>query len=73
MFYFTEKNQHVPEPEKVIETLQLFPLNSFNGPADSEKFKLFTNNCKENNLAFTYNMINMETDHPTLDLRLSSI
>lgn len=60
---FAEANQ-VLEPERVIETLQLFPLNSFNGP-DSDKMRLFARECKEN-YAF-----GSEIDHPPLDLRLS--
>ncbi|KAG8380797.1 hypothetical protein BUALT_Bualt06G0053900 [Buddleja alternifolia] len=67
--YFAEINQ-VSEPERVIETLQLFPLNSFN-EMDSEKLRLFRDDCKENS-KFTYN-IGTEMDHPTLDLRLSFI
>ncbi|KAL2539899.1 WUSCHEL-related homeobox 5 [Abeliophyllum distichum] len=65
--YLAELNQ-VTEPERVLETLQLFPLNSFREPgAESEKRRLFANdNCKEN----TYN-IGTEMEHPTLDLRLS--
>lgn len=60
-----EINQ-VVERERVVETLQLFPLNS----ADSEKIKLFADgdNCKANT-TFSY----MEMDHATLDLRLSSV
>ncbi|KAL8539173.1 hypothetical protein ACS0TY_000967 [Phlomoides rotata] len=58
-----EINQ-VLERERVVETLQLFPLNSLSS-ADSEKIKLFS----EANTTFTY----MEMDHPTLDLRLSFV
>ncbi|KAK6156148.1 hypothetical protein DH2020_010396 [Rehmannia glutinosa] len=64
------------DDQRVIETLQLFPLNSLND-ADSEKLRLFSsdhNNCKENNASFTYNIIGTtEMDHPTLDLRLSFV
>ncbi|KAL1544745.1 WUSCHEL-related homeobox [Salvia divinorum] len=49
-----EKN----EAERVIETLQLFPVKS----------RLYADDCKEN----TYNL-GMEMDHPTLDLRLSFV
>ncbi|KAF7149273.1 hypothetical protein RHSIM_Rhsim03G0141000 [Rhododendron simsii] len=60
--YFGEVNQ-VVEPERVIETLELFPLNSFN-------------ECKElANPCFSYNIgigANYQfRDHPPLDLRLS--
>ncbi|PIA59320.1 hypothetical protein AQUCO_00400311v1 [Aquilegia coerulea] len=60
--YFAEMNQ-VTEPERVIETLQLFPLNSYN---DSEPDKLifFRNDCKEN-IAYS--------GYPPLDLCLSSL
>ncbi|KAF5175645.1 Wuschel-related homeobox [Thalictrum thalictroides] len=59
--YFAEMNQ-VTEPERVIETLQLFPLNSYN---DSEPDKLIffrNDHCKEN-IGYS--------GYPTLDLRLS--
>lgn len=65
-----EVNQ-VLEPERVIETLQLFPLNSFSD-ADSEKLRIFADGCKEN-ASFTYNINGTEMDHPTLDLRLSFV
>ncbi|XP_022871511.1 WUSCHEL-related homeobox 5-like [Olea europaea var. sylvestris] len=66
--YLAELNQ-VSEPEIVLETLQLFPLNSFTEPMESEKRRLFSNDyCKEN----PYN-IGTQMDHPTLDLRLSSL
>lgn len=58
---FGEVNQ-VVEPERVIETLELFPLNSFN-------------ECKELANPFSYNIgigANYQfRDHPPLDLRLS--
>ncbi|XP_057475846.1 WUSCHEL-related homeobox 7-like [Actinidia eriantha] len=57
--HFVDVNQ-VSEPERVIETLQLFPLNSFNA-SESAKRRLFTNECKETD----------QMDHPPLDLRLS--
>ncbi|XP_042061133.1 WUSCHEL-related homeobox 7-like [Salvia splendens] len=53
-FGSAEKN----EAERVIETLQLFPVKS----------RLYADDCKEN----TYNLA-MEMDHPTLDLRLSFV
>lgn len=67
---FAPEINQVSEPERVIETLQLFPLNSLS-EADSEKLRLFTDDCKEN-ASFTYN-VGMEMDHPTLDLRLSFV
>ncbi|KAJ8535440.1 hypothetical protein K7X08_023160 [Anisodus acutangulus] len=66
--YFSEIsifNQVVEQPERVKETLQLFPLNSLY-ESESEKLRFY---CKEN-AAFSYN-IGPEIDHPTLDLRLS--
>ncbi|KAJ8769440.1 hypothetical protein K2173_002930 [Erythroxylum novogranatense] len=57
------------EPERVLETLQLFPVNSFRD-SESEKLKLRRNECKEAH-AFSYTC-STEMDHPPLDLRLSS-
>nr|AHL29316.1 WOX5b [Populus tomentosa] len=68
--YFTEIN-HVNEPERVIETLQLFPLNSFD-EAGSEKFRLQANECNEAAAAFSYKF-GTEMDRPHLDLRLSFV
>ncbi|XP_073130087.1 WUSCHEL-related homeobox 5-like [Henckelia pumila] len=67
---FSETNKLVSEPERSAkETLQLFPLNSFNETAaGSEKIRLFRDVCKENS-KFAY----AEMDHPTLDLRLSFV
>ncbi|RVW41354.1 WUSCHEL-related homeobox 5 [Vitis vinifera] len=65
--HFAEPNQ-ASEPERVIETLQLFPLNSFH-ESETEKMRLLTSECKET-ASFTY-MIETEMDHPPLDLRLS--
>ncbi|KAK6135822.1 hypothetical protein DH2020_030430 [Rehmannia glutinosa] len=76
--HFGEEKNPVSETiddQRVIETLQLFPLNSLND-ADSEKLRLFStdHNCKENNASFTYNIMgSTEMDHPTLDLRLSFV
>ncbi|CAA3002598.1 WUSCHEL-related homeobox 7-like [Olea europaea var. sylvestris] len=65
--YLAELNQVNSEAERVPETLQLFPLNSFREPMESEKRRLFANDsCKENSYS-----IGTEMDHPTLDLRLS--
>ncbi|XP_073033185.1 WUSCHEL-related homeobox 5-like [Primulina eburnea] len=63
---FSETSK-VSEPERVRETLQLLPLNSFN-ETGSEKIRLFRDVWKENS-KFTYG----EMDHPTLDLRLSFV
>ncbi|KAH6827349.1 WUSCHEL related homeobox 5 [Perilla frutescens var. hirtella] len=57
----TKQINEISEAERVIETLQLFPLNS----------RLFADEFKENT-AFTYN-VGMEMDQPTLDLRLSFV
>ncbi|XP_059597395.1 WUSCHEL-related homeobox 7 [Vitis vinifera] len=65
--HFAEPNQ-ASEPERVIETLQLFPLNSFH-ESETEKMRLLTSECKET-ASFTYT-IETEMDHPPLDLRLS--
>ncbi|GER50982.1 WUSCHEL-related homeobox [Striga asiatica] len=68
--YFGHDVDRVPEPERSIETLQLFPINSLNeGSNDSERMRL---DCKEN-ASFAYNMDSHEMDHPTLDLRLSFV
>ncbi|XP_065869577.1 WUSCHEL-related homeobox 5-like [Euphorbia lathyris] len=65
--YFAEINQ-VTEQERVIETLQLFPLNTFN-EVEPEKFRYQTNEWKENaSFSCTFNT---EMNHPPLDLRLS--
>ncbi|MED6164392.1 wuschel- homeobox [Stylosanthes scabra] len=62
------------EPEKVIETLQLFPLNSFGESESSEKMSRVHANdqCRDNNNnnMFSYTM-GEKNDHPPLDLRLS--
>ena len=56
------------ETERVIETLQLFPLNSFH-ESETEKTRFLTSECKETT-PFTYTF---ETgmDHPPWELRLS--
>ncbi|XP_010256620.1 PREDICTED: WUSCHEL-related homeobox 7-like [Nelumbo nucifera] len=58
----------VSEPERTIETLQLFPLNSYE-ESEPQKLRLLRNECKES--AFSYNGMGKENDHPPLDLRLS--
>ncbi|KAG8644951.1 WUSCHEL-related homeobox 5 [Manihot esculenta] len=65
--YFSEIS-NVSVPERVIETLQLFPLNSFN-EGESEKLRFQENECKEPT-SFSYRF-GAEMDHPPLDLRLS--
>lgn len=57
------------EPERVIETLQLFPLNSFDD-RESEKLRMHGDEFKEEGTTFS-NTIGTEMDHPPLDLRLS--
>ncbi|KAE7996652.1 hypothetical protein FH972_001357 [Carpinus fangiana] len=57
--HFAEMNRVVSEHERVIETLQLFPLNTFDRESSDQKLRLRGNDqCKE-------------TEHPPLDLRLS--
>ncbi|XP_062087182.1 WUSCHEL-related homeobox 5 [Humulus lupulus] len=56
---------NVSEPERVIETLQLFPINPF-GESDSEKLRY---ECKET-ASFPYTF-ETEMNHPPLDLCLS--
>ncbi|KAL7107690.1 hypothetical protein ACP275_06G070400 [Erythranthe tilingii] len=65
-------NYEVSEGGRVIETLQLFPVKCLIGEAADNNI----GNCRENASFITYahnNNINgaTETDHPTLDLRLS--
>ncbi|KAH9766988.1 hypothetical protein WN944_017973 [Citrus x changshan-huyou] len=57
------------EPERVIETLQLFPLNSFDDQ-ESEKLRMHGDEFKEEGTTFSYT-IGTEMDHPPLDLRLN--
>ncbi|XP_041003968.1 WUSCHEL-related homeobox 5-like [Juglans microcarpa x Juglans regia] len=64
--HFTDMNRY-SEPERVIETLQLFPLNSFD--PESEKLRLHANDYKEIT-GFSYK-IGTEMEHSPLDLRLS--
>lgn len=55
--------------ERVIETLQLFPLNSYD-EQEPEKLRIHGNECREQTTTFSYT-IGTEMDHPPLDLRLS--
>ncbi|KAJ6909749.1 hypothetical protein NC652_020665 [Populus alba x Populus x berolinensis] len=57
----------VNEREQAIETLQLFPLKSFD-EVESEKFRLQANECNEAAAAFSYKF-GTEMDRPQLDLR----
>jgi len=66
---FTEINQAPCEAPGAIETLQLFPLNSYH-ELEQEKLRMFSNEFKENDATFAY-AIGRERDHPPLDLRLS--
>ncbi|KAI5670523.1 hypothetical protein M9H77_10887 [Catharanthus roseus] len=70
--HFAEINEVIQSEERVIETLQLFPLNSFS-ETNSEKLRYLE--YKENASSFsTYNNFGAyddQMDHPTLDLRLS--
>ncbi|EEF35494.1 WUSCHEL-related homeobox 7 [Ricinus communis] len=66
--YFSEINQ-VTEQERVIETLQLFPLNSFN-EGETDKCRYQGNECKEPT-SFSYSFGTEMDHHPPLDLRLS--
>ncbi|XP_062000087.1 WUSCHEL-related homeobox 7-like [Rosa rugosa] len=66
-------NQVSSEPARVIETLQLFPINSFD-ESGAEKLRFYANEfcCKENTRGFTYTVgAEMDHHHPPLDLRLS--
>ncbi|KAI4299441.1 hypothetical protein L6164_032902 [Bauhinia variegata] len=66
---FAEVNQ-VSEPERVMETLQLFPLNSFGEAAETEKLRVHGNDQCRGNTMFSYTM-GEQMEHPPLDLRLS--
>ncbi|KDP44818.1 hypothetical protein JCGZ_01318 [Jatropha curcas] len=66
--YFTEISQ-VTEPERVLETLQLFPLNSFS-EGQPEKLRFQGNDQYKEPTSFSYTF-GTEMDHPPLDLRLS--
>ncbi|GMI80842.1 WUSCHEL related homeobox 5, WUSCHEL related homeobox 5B [Hibiscus trionum] len=57
--------------QRVMETLQLFPLNSFD-ENEQEKLRFHANECREDSL-FPYIINNSEMDLPPLDLRLSSV
>ncbi|KAF6147094.1 hypothetical protein GIB67_036813 [Kingdonia uniflora] len=60
---FAEVDQ-VTETDRVIKTLQLFPLNTYvESECEAGKFRILRDNCKE--------VIGREFDYPPLDLRLS--
>lgn len=63
-----ESNQVLEDEKRVIETLHLFPLNSFD-ESGSDKLRLVRNE-REEPMTFSYT-IGKEIDHPPLDLRLS--
>ncbi|XVE52542.1 hypothetical protein DITRI_Ditri02bG0130100 [Diplodiscus trichospermus] len=58
------------QPERVIETLQLFPLNSFDETDQQEKLRFHANERRETS-TFPYTFSAPDMDHPPLDLRLS--
>lgn len=60
----------VSEPDRVIETLQLFPLNSF-GESESERVRVHANYEHRDNTMFSYTNMGEQMEHPPLDLRLS--
>ncbi|KAJ4970618.1 hypothetical protein NE237_003717 [Protea cynaroides] len=69
---FSEKHagelEQLTEPERVVETLQLFPLNSYE---ESQKLRLPRS---ERNEIRTFSCaMEKEIDHPQLDLRLSFV
>ncbi|GAV56782.1 Homeobox domain-containing protein, partial [Cephalotus follicularis] len=67
--HFFEVNQ-VSGPERVIETLQLFPLNSYD-ESEPEKLRFHASDCREAAATFSYAFGTELMDHPPLDLRLS--
>ncbi|XP_028779769.1 WUSCHEL-related homeobox 7-like [Neltuma alba] len=65
---FAEADQG-QEPERVIETLQLFPLNSL-GESEAEKLRAQANRYGDDSSMFQSSMAE-NMDSPALDLRLS--
>ncbi|KAK7300784.1 hypothetical protein RJT34_11635 [Clitoria ternatea] len=55
---------------RVIETLQLFPLNSY-GESEAKNLRVHASECRDNTM-FSYTM-GEQMDHPPLDLRLSFV
>ncbi|XP_043720973.1 WUSCHEL-related homeobox 5-like [Telopea speciosissima] len=72
---FTEKHggevEQVSEPERVVETLQLFPLNSYE-ESESQKLRLLRSERSEIT-TFSSCAMEKEIDHQHLDLRLSFV
>ncbi|KAF7816346.1 WUSCHEL-related homeobox 5 [Senna tora] len=67
------RNTRVSEPERVIETLQLFPLNSFCESETDQKVRVHAN-CRDNSMfCYTHHPHGHgdPMEHPPLDLRLS--
>ncbi|KAK7300570.1 hypothetical protein RJT34_11417 [Clitoria ternatea] len=56
----------VSEPDSVVETLQLFPLNS------SDRLRWHANECRDGDVMFSYTK-GEGMEHPPLELRLSSL
>lgn len=71
LFLLADFNQlyQVSEPERVMETLQLFPLNSF-GESESKNMRVHASDQCRDNTMFSYT-VGEQMDHPPLDLRLS--
>ncbi|XP_042509842.1 WUSCHEL-related homeobox 5-like [Macadamia integrifolia] len=74
---FTEKHggeiEEISEPERVFETLQLFPLkNSYEELSESQKLRLLRSERNEIT-TFSCAMERDQIDHPHLDLRLSFV
>ncbi|KAL8143295.1 hypothetical protein V2J09_016327 [Rumex salicifolius] len=68
--YYCQKNQICKESERVIETLQLFPLRSYD--EYHHHHTELRKECKEKPYApFSYPFNGKEMPHPHLDLRLS--
>ncbi|GLT75902.1 hypothetical protein SLA2020_475950 [Shorea laevis] len=70
---FIEVNNEISDkPEWVIETLQLFPVNSYD-ETEQERLKshLHANEYRETAATSPNYSIGSEMDHPPLDLRLS--
>ncbi|KAJ4979562.1 hypothetical protein NE237_010342 [Protea cynaroides] len=62
--------ENVSQSESVVETLQLFPINTYEA-SDSQKLRLLRNERNEMR-TFSCSM-RKEIDHPHLDLRLSFV
>ncbi|KAI3989676.1 hypothetical protein MKX01_036285 [Papaver californicum] len=68
----------ISEPGREIETLQLFPLNSYEEishhhyESENKQLRLFANHEYNKKMMFLYSM-GKENDHPPLDLCLSMV